>query len=55
MDNFYGRHQVGSVLQHLTNGKYKILTMIKFLFINKDDKPYEKKIIKYCSKDHQIT
>ena len=55
MDNFYRRHQVGSVLQHVTNGQSKILTTIKFLCINKDDKPYAKKIIKYCSKAHQGT
>ena len=31
------------------------MTTIKFLCINKDDKTYEKKIIKYCSKSHQVT
>ena len=55
MDNFYGRHQVGSILKHVTNGQFKILTTIKLLFINKDDKLYAKKIIKYCSKAHQGT
>ena len=55
MDNFYGRHQVGSVLQHVTNGQSKILTTIKLLCINKDDKTYTKMIVKYCSKAHQGT
>ena len=55
MDNFYGRNQVGSVLQHVTNGQSKILTTIKFLFINNNDKPYGKRssnIVKSLIKVH---